>query len=65
MSLPRVQKDAAQLHEEGLQLQEKLLALEQKVHSVEEQTGHSIESLQCIDKLKVKLEVSSFYNIYN
>ncbi|KAF9806763.1 hypothetical protein SFRURICE_016917, partial [Spodoptera frugiperda] len=41
---------------EGAMLQQKLLSLEQKVQSVEEQTGHSIESLQKIDTLKSRLE---------
>ncbi|KAJ8705762.1 hypothetical protein PYW08_012808 [Mythimna loreyi] len=55
-SIPRILQDASSLQLEGAMLQQKLLALEQKVQSVEEQTGHSIESLQKIDQLKSRLE---------
>ncbi|CAH0599564.1 unnamed protein product [Chrysodeixis includens] len=55
-SIPRIIQDASSLQLEGALLQQKLLSLEQKVQSVEEQTGHSIESLQKIDTLKSRLE---------
>ncbi|XP_045781466.1 conserved oligomeric Golgi complex subunit 7 isoform X1 [Maniola jurtina] len=55
-SIPRVLQDASTLQLEGALLQQKLLALEQQVQGVEEQTGHSIQSLQRIDQLKSSLE---------
>ncbi|XP_037299117.1 conserved oligomeric Golgi complex subunit 7 [Manduca sexta] len=55
-SLPRIVQDVSALQLEGELLQQKMLSLEQKFQSVEEQTGHSIESLQKIDQLKSRLE---------
>ncbi|XP_061725811.1 conserved oligomeric Golgi complex subunit 7 isoform X2 [Cydia pomonella] len=55
-SIPRTLQDAAALQLEGALLQQQLLALEEKVEGVEEQTGHSILSLQRIDQLKSRLE---------
>ncbi|XP_037875680.1 conserved oligomeric Golgi complex subunit 7 isoform X1 [Bombyx mori] len=55
-SIPHVLQDALALQMEGALLHEKVLALEQKVQEVEEETGHSIESLQRIDQLKSRLE---------
>ncbi|XP_026318513.1 conserved oligomeric Golgi complex subunit 7-like [Hyposmocoma kahamanoa] len=55
-SIPRILQDASALQMEGALLQQKLLNLESKVQGVEEQTGHSIESLQRIDQLKSRLE---------
>ncbi|XP_063631853.1 uncharacterized protein LOC134803076 [Cydia splendana] len=55
-SIPRTLQDAAALQLEGALLQQKLLSLEEKVEGVEEQTGHSILSLQRIDQLKSRLE---------
>lgn len=62
-SIPHVLQDALALQMEGALLHEKVLALEQKVQEVEEETGHSIESLQRIDQLKSRLEVGFFLNI--
>lgn len=56
-SIPRILQDASGLQVEGALLQQQLLSLESKVQGVEEQTGHSIESLQRIDQLKSRLEV--------
>ncbi|XP_063390908.1 conserved oligomeric Golgi complex subunit 7 [Cydia fagiglandana] len=55
-SIPRTLQDAAALQLEGALLQQQLLSLEEKVEGVEEQTGHSILSLQRIDQLKSRLE---------
>ncbi|XP_039761848.1 conserved oligomeric Golgi complex subunit 7 isoform X2 [Pararge aegeria] len=55
-SVPRILQDAATLQLEGAMLQQKLVTLEQQVQGVEEQTGHSIQSLQRIDQLKSSLE---------
>ncbi|XP_063371168.1 uncharacterized protein LOC134659456 [Cydia amplana] len=55
-SIPRTLQDAAALQLDGALLQQRLLSLEGKVESVEEQTGHSILSLQRIDQLKSRLE---------
>ncbi|CAH2101287.1 unnamed protein product [Euphydryas editha] len=55
-SIPRVLQDASQLQLEGALLHQKLGTLEQQVQGVEEQTGHSIKSLQKIDQLKSRLE---------
>ncbi|XP_052745752.1 conserved oligomeric Golgi complex subunit 7 isoform X2 [Bicyclus anynana] len=55
-SVPRILQDASGLQLEGAMLQQKLVTLEQQVQGVEEQTGHSIQSLQRIDQLKSSLE---------
>ncbi|XP_048003642.1 conserved oligomeric Golgi complex subunit 7 isoform X1 [Leguminivora glycinivorella] len=55
-SIPRTLQDAAALQLEGAMLQQQLLSLGEKVEGVEEQTGHSILSLQRIDQLKSRLE---------
>ncbi|XP_063836793.1 conserved oligomeric Golgi complex subunit 7-like [Ostrinia nubilalis] len=55
-SIPRVLQDASSLQLEGALLQQRLLSLEQMVRDVQEQTGHSIESLQRTDQLKSRLE---------
>ncbi|KAJ2941754.1 hypothetical protein O0L34_g10560 [Tuta absoluta] len=55
-SIPRILQDASSLQVEGAVLQQQLQSLERKVQGVEEQTGHSIESLQRIDQLKSRLE---------
>ncbi|XP_026499513.2 conserved oligomeric Golgi complex subunit 7 [Vanessa tameamea] len=55
-SIPRVLQDASTLQLEGALLQQKLVNLEEQVQGVEEQTGHSIKSLQKIDQLKSRLE---------
>ncbi|KAI8427133.1 hypothetical protein MSG28_014754 [Choristoneura fumiferana] len=55
-SIPRALQDAASLQLEGALLQQQLARLQDKVRGVEEQTGHSILSLQRIDQLKSRLE---------
>ncbi|OWR54528.1 putative component of oligomeric golgi complex 7 [Danaus plexippus plexippus] len=55
-SIPRTLQEASSLQLEAALLQEQLKSLEQNVQGVEEQTGHSIKSLQKIDQLKTRLE---------
>ncbi|RVE48374.1 hypothetical protein evm_006935 [Chilo suppressalis] len=55
-SIPRVLQEASSLHREGAVLQQQLDSLQQMARGVEQQTGHSIQSLHRIDYLKTKLE---------
>ncbi|XP_050676778.1 conserved oligomeric Golgi complex subunit 7 isoform X2 [Leptidea sinapis] len=55
-SMPRVVQEMHRLQVQGGALQHQLENLERHVLSVEQQTGHSIESLQRIDVLKSRLE---------
>ncbi|CAH0756974.1 unnamed protein product [Diatraea saccharalis] len=55
-SIPRVLQEASSLHQEGALLQQQLESLQEMARGVEQQTGHSIQSLHRIDYLKTKLE---------